>query len=292
MIKSMTGYGKGDWQGDGKRMEVEVKSFNHRYLDIVPHLPRRLNPLEAQVRNFIKQRISRGRVEMFAQIDHSGDDEKKLEIDLSMARDYFLALKALQENLGLPGEIRLETLTNFRDIFTRQEIETDPGKEWAALQVALEGALKNLEQMRLDEGGSLRADFSHRLQAIKEMILQVEEKTPEILQAYRDRLAARVQELGGGIEIDPARLAQEVAFLAERSDVSEELVRLRSHLHQFQENLDRNEPVGRKLEFLLQEINRETNTLASKANDAGIAQIAVAIKSELEKMREQVQNVE
>jgi uncharacterized protein (TIGR00255 family) len=292
MIKSMTGYGKGEWQGDGKRMEVEVKTFNHRYLDIVPHLPRRLNSLETQVRNFIKQRISRGRVEMSVQIDHSDDGDKKLEIDLSMARDYFLALKTLQETLGLPGEIRLETLTNFRDIFTRQEVEIDLEKEWAALQASLQGALKNLEQMRLDEGRNLRADFLQRLQAIKEMTIQIEEKIPEILQAYRDRLAARVQELGGGIEADPARLTQEMVFLAERSDVSEELVRLRSHLHQFQVSLDDQEPVGRKLEFLLQEINREANTLASKANDAGIAQIAVAMKSELEKMREQVQNVE
>jgi len=141
MIKSMTGYGRGEWQGDGKQVEVEVKSFNHRYLDIFPHLPRRLNPLEAQVRSFIKQRVSRGRIEMSVQIDDSFPGEQKLELDSALAKDYHLALKALQEGLGIPGEIRLETLANFKEIFTRKEAETNLEKEWASLQMALEGAL-------------------------------------------------------------------------------------------------------------------------------------------------------
>ena len=292
MIKSMTGYGRGEWQEGERRVEVEVKSFNHRYLDISPHLPRRLNSLEAQVRNLIKQRVSRGRVEVSVQTDDSSLVEQKLELDTSLAQDYHLALKTLQQELGIPGEIRLETLANFRDIFTRKEVETDLEKEWAFLQIALEAALCNLEQMRRDEGLALRGDFLGRLTAIGEMTREIEKKAPLALEASRDRLAQRVQELSRGIPVDEVRLAQEVAYLAERSDITEELVRIRSHLNQFREMLDDSEPAGRKLEFLLQEVNREANTIGSKASDAGIAQVAVGIKSELEKMREQVQNVE
>jgi len=292
MIKSMTGYGRGEWQEGEKRLEVEVKSFNHRYLDISPRLPRRLNSLEAQVRNLIKQRVSRGRVEVSVQSDDSSLVEQKLELDIALAKDYHLALKTLQQELGTPGEIRLETLANFRDIFTRKEVETDLEKEWASLQNALEAGLRSLEQMRRDEGLALRGDFLGRLTAIEEMTREIEKKAPLGLEAYRDRLAGRVQELSRGLPVDEVRLAQEVAYLAERSDITEELVRIRSHLNQFREMLDDSEPVGRKLEFLLQEINREANTIGSKASDAGIAQVAVEIKSELEKMREQVQNVE
>ena len=292
MIKSMTGYGRGEWQEGERHVEVEVKSFNHRYLDVSPHLPRRLNSLEAQVRNLIKQRVSRGRVEVSVQTDDSSLVEQKLELDTALAQDYHLALKTLQQELGIPGEIRLETLANFRDIFTRKEVETDLEKEWAFLQIALEAALRNLEQMRRDEGLALRGDFLGRLTAIGEMTREIEKKAPLALEASRDRLAQRVQELSRGIPVDEVRLAQEVAYLAERSDITEELVRIRSHLNQFREMLDDSEPAGRKLEFLLQEVNREANTIGSKASDAGIAQVAVGIKSELEKMREQVQNVE
>ncbi len=144
MIKSMTGYGRGEWQGDGKKVEVEIKSFNHRYCDISLRLPRRISPLETQVRNLIRQRISRGRIEVFVQVDESSLTEQKLELDLNLAKDYHLALKTLQESLGIPGEVRLETLATFRDIFTRKEVETDLEKEWVAVQAALEGALGSL----------------------------------------------------------------------------------------------------------------------------------------------------
>jgi len=292
MIKSMTGYGRGEWQENERRVEVEVKSFNNRYLDISAHLPRRLNSLETQVRNLVKQRVSRGRLDVSVQIDDSSLVEQRLELDLALAKEYHLALKILQQDLGIPGEIRLETLANFRDIFSRKEVETDLEKEWASVQVALEAALSSLEQMRREEGLALREDFLSRLKAIEEMAREIEEKAPLALKACRDRLAERVQELSGGLPVDESRLAQEVAYLAERSDITEELVRIRSHLNQFREMLDDFEPVGRKMEFLLQEINREANTIGAKASDAGIAQMVVGIKSELEKMREQVQNVE
>ena len=292
MIKSMTGYGRGEWQGEGRRVEVEVKSFNHRYLDISLRLPRRLASLESQVRNFIKQRLSRGRVEFFVQVDNSSLPEQKLELDVALAKDLHFALQSLKEVLGIPGEIRIETMANFKDIFGHKEVEIDLEKEWTFLQGALEGALNGLEKMRSQEGLTLRGDFLRRLQTIEEMIGTIEEKAPGVLRASHDRLAERVREMSGALSIDEGRLAQEVAYLAERSDITEELVRIRSHLNQFREMLDRPEPMGRKLEFLLQEINREANTIGSKASDAGMAQVIVGVKSELEKMREQVQNVE
>jgi len=292
MMKSMTGFGRGEYQGDGMHVEVEVKSFNHRYCDVFPHLPRRLNSLEGQLRNLVKQKVSRGRIEITVQSDLASLADQKLELDLNLARDLHLALKTLQENLALPGEIRLETMANFKEIFSRKEVEMDVEKEWAAIQVALEGALNGLESMRREEGAVLHRDFGQRLKTVEEIVGTIEERAPLALQACRERLAQRVKELSGGIAVDEGRLAQEVAYLAERSDISEELVRLRSHIHQFREMLDRAEPMGRKLEFILQEINREANTIGSKANDAGVAQMTVDIKAELEKMREQVQNVE
>lgn len=293
MIKSMTGYGRGEWQDDGKKVEVEVKSFNHRYCDVSLRLPRRLNPLETQARNLIRQRISRGRVEVSVQIDESVNPQQKLELDLNLAKDYYRALKSLQENLGIPGEVRLEMLSSFRDIFTRKEVETDLEKEWESLQPALEDALRGLEAMRAEEGAKLREDFLGRLEAVSGMVREIEEKAPFSLQACRERLSQRVQELTEGMGgMDENRLAQEVAFLAERCDITEEFVRIRSHLDQFREMLNSSDPVGRKLEFMLQEIGREANTIGSKSIDAGIAQISVGIKSELEKLREQVQNVE
>ncbi len=291
-MMSMTGFGRGEFQGEGMRVEVEVKSFNHRYCDVFPHLPRRLNSLEGQIRNLVKQRISRGRVEITVQSDLASLAEQKLELDLNLARDLHSALKILQENLGLPGEIRVETMANFKEILSRKEVETDVEKEWPAIQAALEGALNGLENMRREEGAVLHRDFGQRLKTIEEIVGAIEKKAPLALQACRDRLAQRVKELSGGIAVEEGRLAQEVAYLAERSDISEELVRIRSHIHQFREMLDRPEPMGRKLEFILQEINREANTIGSKANDAGVAQMTVDIKAELEKMREQVQNVE
>jgi len=292
MMKSMTGFGRGEYQGDGMHVEVEVKSFNHRYCDVFPHLPRRLNSLEGQLRNLVKQKVSRGRIEITVQSDLASLADQKLELDLNLARDLHLALKTLQENLALPGEIRLETMANFKEIFSRKEVEMDVEKEWAAIQVALEGALNGLESMRREEGAVLHRDFGQRLKTVEEIVGTIEERAPLALQACRERLAQRVKELSGGIAVDEGRLAQEVAYLAERSDISEELVRLRSHIHQFREMLDRAEPMGRKLEFILQEINREANTIGSKANDAGVAQMTLDIKAELEKMREQVQNVE
>jgi len=249
MIKSMTGYGRGQWSGENKQVEAEIRSFNHRYLDVSVRLPRKLNPLEGQVRNLSKQRVARGRLEVSVQMEDTSSEEQRFELDLSLARDLHLSLKSLKENLNLPGEIGLDTLTNFRDIFVRKEVEIDLEKEWVSLQTALESALTNLEQMRQNEGLNLRADFLNRLKNVEDLTGRIAEKGPLALNAARDRLAERVAELSGGIEIDPSRIAQEVAFLAERSDISEELVRIKSHLGQFREMRTARNPWAGKWNF-------------------------------------------
>ena len=292
MIKSMTGYGQGKWEEGGKRIEAEMKSTNHRYLEVSPHLPRRLNPLEERVRGLVKQRLSRGRIDVYVQINDSSETQQRLELDWPFVQEVHLALKALQERFDLPGEIRLETLAGFKEIFTRKEAEPNLEKEWKEVQAALEEGLTALEAMRRTEGDVLREDFTRRLDLIAKTAGAIQARSPAVLVAVRDRLAQRVKELSGGMELDEGRLAQEVAYLAERSDITEELVRIQSHLAQFRGLLTAEEPVGRKMEFLLQEINREVNTIASKANDAQISQMAAGMKSELEKIREQVQNVE
>ncbi len=292
MIKSMTGYGRGEGTDESKRAEVEIKSFNHRYCDVQIHLPRRLNSFEGQVRKLVRQRVVRGRIEVYVQIDDASPAEQKLEVDLDLAREYLGGLRLLQEKLGIPGEIKLESFINFREIFTRQEVEPNLEKEWAVLQAAVEKALISLDKMRQEEGAILAQDFQQRLQSVAEFLHRIEERAPLALQSYHQRLQQRVQDFCLGEQIDEARLVQEIAYLAERSDISEEVVRMKSHLHQFGEMLTRAEPMGRKLEFILQEINREANTIAAKASDAETAQLVVEIKSELEKMREQVQNVE
>lgn len=292
MMKSMTGYGRGKWEEGSKRIEVEMKSFNHRYLDVFPHLPRRLNPLEGQVRNFIKQRLSRGRIDVYVQINESSEAQQRLELDWPFVQEVHLALKALQERFNLPGEIRLETLAGFKEIFTKKEVEPDLEKEWIEVRAALEEALAALEAMRFTEGNVLTEDLTRRLDLIAKTAEAIQERSPAVLAAVRDRLGQRVKELVGGMELDEGRLAQEVAYLAERSDITEELVRIHSHLTQFRDLLKSEEPVGRRMEFLLQEVNREVNTIASKANDAQISQMATGMKSEVEKIREQIQNVE
>ncbi len=291
-MKSMTGYGRGKWEEGSKRIEVEMKSFNHRYLDVFPHLPRRLNPLEGQVRNFIKQRLSRGRIDVYVQINESSEAQQRLELDWPFVQEVHLALKALQERFNLPGEIRLETLAGFKEIFTKKEVEPDLEKEWIEVQAALEEALASLEAMRSTEGNVLTEDLTRRLDLIAKTAEAIQERSPAVLAAVRDRLGQRVKELVGGMELDEGRLAQEVAYLAERSDITEELVRIHSHLTQFRDLLKSEEPVGRKMDFLLQEVNREVNTIAAKANDAQISQMATGMKSEVEKIREQIQNVE
>ena len=294
MLKSMTGYGLGECVFEGGRIAVEVKSVNHRYLDVSFKLPKRLSPMESQIRKTISKRFSRGRFDIIVQSGFGIEEnqEQGFELNLPLALKYYSVLKELRDRLQLSEEISLSLLAGVRDIIVPKDIEFNQEGEEKAFNEAFNDALNSLEKMRESEGETLYKDFFNRLSNVEKLIDSIRIRSPQVLVFYRDRLAKRVKELGEVFEVDAQRLNQEIAFLAERSDITEELVRIKSHLEQFAIMMNMDGPVGRKLDFLLQEINREVNTIASKANDADISQKVVETKSELEKIREQIQNIE
>ncbi|MEW6616230.1 MAG: YicC/YloC family endoribonuclease [Thermodesulfobacteriota bacterium] len=294
MLKSMTGYGSGECVFEGGRIVVEIKSVNHRYMDISCKLPKRFSSTESQIRKSVSGRFSRGRFEIIVQSGFGIEENegRGLELNLPLAQEYYSVLKELKDRLHLSEDISLSMLTGIRDIIVVKDIEPNQEGGGKAFNEAFKNALNSLERMRESEGEVLYKDFLVRLNSVEKLIDSIRIMSPRVLVLYRDRLAKRVKELGEVFEVDPQRLKQEIAFLAERSDITEELVRIKSHLEQFGMIMEMDDPVGRKLDFLLQEINREVNTIASKANDADISQKVVEIKSELEKIREQIQNIE
>ena len=292
MLKSMTGYGSGECVFNDGRIAVEVKSVNHRYLDIFCRVPKSYAAWEGQVKSIISSRFSRGRFDIFVQLDFNREKVPEFQLNLPLAQEYFSILKELKEELGLSHEINVDIFTRMKDIITVKEVESDPEGEEQAFMDALNIALDSLEGMRQTEGEALHGDLLEKLKGIESLVAEIGDRSPTVLIHYRDRLKKRVEELSEASEVDEQRLSQEIAFLAERSDITEELVRIESHLRQFMMMMEMEESVGRKLDFLFQEINREVNTIASKANDAEISQNVVEIKSKLEKMREQVQNIE
>jgi uncharacterized protein (TIGR00255 family) len=250
--------------------------------------------MESQIRKSVSGRFSRGRFEIIVQSDFDIEENqgRGFELNLPLAQEYYSVLRELKDRLHLSEEISLSLLAGIRDIIVVKDIELNREGGEKAFNEAFNNALNSLERMRESEGEVLYKDFLVRLNTIEKLIDSIRVRSPQVLVFYRDRLVRRIKELGEVFEVDPQRLNQEIAFLAERSDITEELVRIKSHLEQFEMIMEIDDPVGRKLDFLLQEINREVNTIASKANDADISQKVVEIKSELEKIREQIQNIE
>jgi len=292
LLHSMTAFGRGEAEADGYRFTVEVRSVNHRFCDIQVKLPRRYSQFEEEVRKRVAASFSRGRVEVGVVADEALEKAEHLTVDVELAGTYARLLRNLQEDLGLGGDLRLEALLTFRDIFAIKEDEESRERSWRVLSGALDGAVTECLRMRAEEGANIAADFSQRLQRLEELAREIEARAPSVVQEARDRLTERIQALLGEVPVDEGRLAQEAALLADRSDITEEVVRLRSHVQQFRDQLDSDGPRGRQLEFLLQEMNREVNTAGSKANDLAISQRVIEAKTELERMREQVQNVE
>ncbi len=292
MIKSMTGYGKGESLYGTGRFTVEVRCVNHRYGEITVKLPRALLKFENDLKKRVAERLSRGKIDVFIQVEGA----MALGVptaNLPLARGYYKAFNSIAEALGLGGEVDLALIAAQRDVVTvAAEAEASVEEIPEELLAALADALSQVDQMRLFEGESLLADFRKRRELLSGFIGQVAGRAPSVVSEYAARLKERIAQLCGDSGLSDERIALEVALLAEKCDITEELVRLESHLRQFDETLDRNEPVGRKLDFLLQEINREVNTIGSKANDAAIAACVVELKGELEKIREQVQNIE
>ena len=293
MIRSMTGFGSGRGETPGETISVELRSVNGKFCDVKPHLPRDLLSLESELVRAVKARLSRGAVDVF--VRREGRDSARAavpRVDLPLAAAYAKALRGMTESLGLSGEPSLQDLVQLEGVLTLSEEPPDLTAASAALRLALETALSALEAMRRSEGEALARDLSLRLDTLEKGAALIRALAPQVVEGYRDRLAARVAELARGGPADPQRLAQEVAFFADRTDVAEELTRLASHTAQVRALLSSEAPAGRKLEFLVQEVHREVNTIGSKSQHAGISTQVVELKAELERIREQLANIE
>jgi uncharacterized protein (TIGR00255 family) len=292
MLKSMTGFGRGEGETTLGKVFVESRSVNHRYCDINIKLPRRLAPFENRIKEMVRSEVSRGRIDVSLKLDAAGEGKVQLNADLHLADQYYKVLQTLKEKLRLQGDITLELLAGGKDIITAKEELEDVEPYWQEIATILKQSLREMDEMKRLEGESLAKDLQQRLEQIRQQLNDIKNQAPVRLNAYWDRLRERLQSFLEGNELDSTRFQQEVAFLAERIDITEEIVRAESHLNQLATLLLGRDPVGRKMDFLLQEIHREVNTISAKANDAEISQRVVEIKSELEKIREQVQNIE
>lgn len=292
MARSMTGFGRGEAEGEAGRIVVEMKAVNHRFSEVVFRMPRQFAGLEEQARKLVLGQVNRGRVDVFVSWEAPAT-AKGVKVDRELAIAYYNALKELAGEIGSKAELTLDTLAKLPDLLTVQEGEVAAEQLWPLFEGALTTAVERLVAMREREGETLTRDLLGRIGKIGAIREAAAKRAPEVVAEYRTRLARRLEELlPHGNAVDPQRLAQEVAIFADRSDVTEEIQRLESHLSQFRTSLQDDASVGRKLDFLVQEIGREINTIGSKANDASITNLVVEAKTELEKIREQVQNIE
>ncbi len=292
MIASMTGFGRGEAHRGGITISVELRTVNNRFLEVATRLPRSLSLRENDVKELIRRKISRGKVNVIASVEKEGNGSAGLELNSSAARAYYKLLVQLRRTLKLKGTVKLEHMLQFSEIFEQTETGGTDEKEWMVLQESLETALGALAEMRQAEGGELERDFRARIALLDERLAQIERLSAGQVPAERKRLRERVAQLIEKAPVDEGRLELEIALLADRLDVTEECVRFRSHNKFFLEALALPEPAGRKLNFLIQEMNREANTIGSKSSATEIAHLVVNMKEELEKIREQLQNIE
>jgi len=291
-MRSMTGYGHGETDQSGTKFSVELNSVNRKQSDIVINLPRDLTELEPRIRQKINESISRGRTNVVVTYHNGSSTTRKLALDTELARSYHEAMRTLQKELNASGEITIGAILQAPGVMRAPEETIDSNRAWPAIERAVQTALVELIKMREREGKHLAKDLIRRLKALRKQIKEIRALHPEVVKKHRVSLLERIQKADLPIAADDERLLKEISFFADRSDVSEELTRVESHLAQFAHHLRKNEPVGRTLEFITQEIFRELNTLGAKANDAAISQRVVGCKSELEKIREQIQNLE
>jgi uncharacterized protein (TIGR00255 family) len=294
MIRSMTGYGKAEAVLAGRKFAIEMKSVNHRFLEISLRLPGMFLSLEGEIKKRIGEKFSRGRIEATLRVDGNGnaETEGRFTLNLPLVRNYHALLRQMKEELQLEDEITLAMMAGFRDAFVPAETSQDAEILWERLSTILAEAIQMLTAMREKEGESLKRDLTGRLNLITGFLEGIAVRAPQVVLDYQKRLADRVRELTGGMAVDETRLLQEVAIMAEKSDITEEIVRFRSHIDQFNDLLAGADAAGRKIDFLIQEMGREINTIGSKSGDAEISRSVIEIKSELAKLREQVQNIE
>lgn len=292
MIRSMTGYGRGSIEMDGRSYTIEIKSVNHRYCDLNIKIPKSLLPLEDRIRKTVQSRLNRGKIDLFVTQNLFDKKDVSAFLNKSLADSYFSCLTEIKERYNLRDDVSLSLISKFPEVITTKQEDEDVEELWDGLESALNNALDMMVQMREREGLKLTEDIIIKCKGIKDKVLVIEEKSSDIVQEYTDKLKLRLNDLLKDYKVDENRLAMEVALLADKASIDEEIVRLKSHLIQVKETLELDEPVGRKLDFIIQEMNRETNTIASKADNLDVINIMLSIKNEIEKIREQVQNLE
>ncbi len=293
MINSMTAYGRADLDFEGSLLLAEIRSVNNRYRDIIFRIPRNFQTLEEELKKLVASRVRRGRIEVSVQMEGNGDNPPyELELNGPLVDSYIRIIDQIKERFGIEGDVRVDTVCQLKDVIVARPETPDVDKMMPGFVAVIEKVLDSYDAMRAREGEALEADFRTRLATMRGYVVEIENRIPEAAAHRAQRLKERIAAVVGDMDIDEARVAQETAILAEKADVTEELVRIKSHLDQFETYLSWDEPLGRRFDFLIQEINREVNTLSTKASDAFISGIAIEMKAELEKLREQVQNVE
>lgn len=292
MIKSMTGFGRCEIAENNRKFTVEMKSVNHRYLDVNIKMPKKLNFFESAIRTELKNYISRGKVDVFITYEDYTENNASIRYNRELAAEYMTYLRQMQEDFGLDDDIRVSTLSRYPEVFTMEDQNVDEEELWKELQKAIRGAAEGFVQTRIVEGEHLRDDLIDKLDGMLKMVDFISERSPQIVQEYRQKLEDKVKDLLGDAQVDENRLLMEVTIFADKVCVDEELVRLRSHIETTKKTLQEGGSIGRKLDFIAQEMNREANTTLSKSNDLEITSCAIELKTEIEKVREQIQNIE
>ena len=292
MIKSMTGFGRSEYADEKRKFTVEIKSVNHRYLDVNIKMPKKLNFFESSIRSLLKEYMERGKVDLYITYEDYTEDNYTLRYNEAIAGEYLKYLRQMSEQFGLDDDIRVSTLSRYPDVFVMEETSIDEKELWSGLEQAIRGACEQFVQSRILEGERLKADLVAKLDQMITYVDFIEERSPEIMKDYRTRLEERIREILGDRQVDDARIITEVTIYADKVCVDEETVRLRSHIESTRDALLEGGSVGRKLDFIAQEMNREANTILSKANDLDVSNWAISLKTEIEKVREQIQNIE
>ena len=292
MIKSMTGFGRCEIQKGSRKFTVELKSVNHRYLDVNIRMPKKLNFFETAIRTLLKTYANRGKVDIFITYEDLSQSQVSVKYNAALAAEYLKYLKQMAVEFGLENDIRASTLSRYPEVFTMEEQSEDEEELWNGLKEALEGAFSQFVETRKTEGGNLRKDILSKLAFLEEQIAFIEERSPQIIEEYRVKLEDKVKELLADTQIEEGRIAAEVILFADKICTDEEVVRLKSHIRHMRNTLEEKDGIGRKLDFIAQEMNREANTILSKANDLEVSDRAISLKTEVEKIREQIQNIE
>lgn len=292
MIKSMTGFGRSEVAEENRKISVELKSVNHRYLEVNLRMPKKLNFFDAAVRTYLKKYMNRGKIDIFINYEDLSDSQTALLYNETLAGEYLKYLRQMQETFSLQDDVTVTQLSRYPDVLTMEEQTADEEELWKLIQKALDEACGHFVETRVAEGNRLHDDILHKLDVIEQGISVIEERSPGIIKEYRAKLEDKVKELLCDTQIDEGRIAAEVVIYADKICTDEEVVRLRSHVEAMRTALEEKEGVGRKLDFIAQEMNREANTILSKANDIEVSNCAIGLKTEIEKVREQIQNIE